>query len=288
VNTADLLADPSHWQPLRGADGTVQQFLAPYWDRVTPFALTSADQFRPGPPASAGTHQYVRQAEEIIALSAHLEDREKAIAVYWADGGGTDTPPGHWNVIAQWVSRRDRHSLDDDVRMFFVLGNALLDASIAVWDAKGFYDYVRPITAVRYLFAGQMITAWAGPGLGVREVPGERFIPYIPTPPFPDYTSGHSAFSAAAARVLQRFTGNPHFGGSAIVTAGSSFVEPGLAPMHDVTLSWRTFDDAADEAGMSRRYGGIHFEDADRESRKMGRRIADVVWQKAVAYFADE
>ena len=92
--------------------------------------------------------------------------------------------------------------------MFFALGNALLDASIAVWDAKRFYDSIRPISAVRYLFAGQTITAWGGPGLGTREILGEQFRPYLPTPPFAEYTSGHSAFSAAAARRLQRFTGS--------------------------------------------------------------------------------
>ena len=78
-----------------------------------------------------------------MELSAGLDDRRKAIAAYWADGPNTETPPGHWNLLAQWVSRRDGHGLDEDVRMFFVLGNALLDASIAVWDAKRFYDWLR-------------------------------------------------------------------------------------------------------------------------------------------------
>ena len=268
VNTPDLLVDPNRWQPQRTASGATQTFMAPHWARVTPFALRSADQFRPAPPALAGSAEYLAQAQEIVAMSAALDDRSKAIAVYWADGPGTDTPPGHWNRFAQWVSRRDRHSVDDDVRLFFVLDSAMLDASIAVWDAKLFYDYVRPISAIRYVFAGT------------------TFRPYLPTPAFAEHTSGHSAFSAAAARVLERFTGRAEFGAEALVAAGSSFVEPGIAPARDVRLSWRTFAEAADQAGLSRRYGGIHFEAGDLLSRQLGRAVADHVWHTAAERFA--
>jgi hypothetical protein len=285
VNTPDALNDPSRWQPLRAPNGTVQAFAAPHWGLVAPFALRSASQFRPGAPAAAGTPAYLHQARQVVRFSAALDDRRKAIALYWADGPNTETPPGHWNLLAQWVSQRDRHSLDQDVRMFFVLGNALLDASIAVWECKREFDYVRPISAIRFLFAGQTITAWGGPGQGTREIDGAQFLPYIATPPFAEYTSGHSAFSAAAARVLQLFTGSPRFGASATIAAGSSVVEPGVAPSQDVTLHWRTFDDAADEAGVSRRLGGIHFEDGDFESRRMGRKVGDLVWRKAQRLF---
>ena len=286
VNSPDALADPNRWQPLRTATGAAQVFAAPHWGLVAPFALESPDRFRPGPPAPAGSYEYWRQARDLVELSAGLTDRRKAIATYWADGPNTETPPGHWNLLAQWVSRRDRHTLDQDVKLFFVLGNAMLDASIAVWDAKRFYDYVRPISAIRFLFKGRSIVAWAGPGLGTQQIRGEAFMPYIPTPPFAEYTSGHSAFSAAAARVLQRFTGSPFFGASYTVAAGSSFVEPGVAPARDVTLFWLTFDDAADQAGRSRRYGGIHFEEGDLSSRRIGRAVADRVWRKARAYFS--
>lgn len=103
---------------------------------------------------------------------------------------------------------------------------------------------------------------------------GSQWIPYqlatFPTPPFPEYVSGHSAYSAAAARILEFWTGNDRFGYSVLLPAGSSKIEPGLTPAHPVTLSWATFADAADEAGMSRRYGGIHFRDADLAGRKLG------------------
>ena len=284
VNDPDHLVDPNRWQPLRTGQGAPQSFLAPHWRHVVPFALTGPDQFRPGPPHQFPHPAYLHQAEALRAVSARLTDRQKVIAEYWADGPSTDTPPGHWSRMGQFVSRRDGHDLDADVRMFFVLGNALLDASIAVWDCKIAYDYVRPVSALRFVFAGQMIEAWAGPFQGTQWIPGEQFQSYLATPPFAEYTSGHSAFSAAGATVLRLFTGRPFLGTSVIFPTGSSTIEPGATPSEDVTLSWRTFDDAADEAGLSRRYGGIHFRQADLESRRMGRQIARQAWDKAIKY----
>ncbi|MBP7779752.1 MAG: vanadium-dependent haloperoxidase [Acidobacteria bacterium] len=280
VNTPDRLTDPNRWQPQRAADGTVQTFLTPQWGLVRPFALTSAAQFRPGPPPQYPDPRYAFEAEAVRLLSADLTDRDKAIAEYWADGPSTETPPGHWSVLAQWVSARDRHTLSQDVVMFFALGNALLDASIAVWDAKVAYDYVRPISAIRFLAAGTTIAAWGGPGLGTRLMPGEAFQSYLATPPFAEYTSGHSGFSAAAATVLTAVTRSPLFGASYTFKAGSSTVEPGLTPAVDVTLTWPTFGEAADEAGLSRRFGGIHFESGDLAARAVGTQVGRQVWQK--------
>ncbi|HEY7818754.1 MAG TPA: vanadium-dependent haloperoxidase [Vicinamibacteria bacterium] len=284
VNTPTSLNDPNRWQPLATPTGP-QVFLAPHWEKVIPFALKSASEVRPGPPAQYPGWRYRVQAKALVRLSAELTDRDKMIAEYWADGPATETPPGHWNLHAQFVSRRDRLSLDEDVKLFFILGNALLDSSIAVWEAKVHYDYVRPVSAIRFLFEGQLIEAWAGPGLGTQLIPGESFSSYIATPPFAEYTSGHSGFSAASAEVLRLFTGSPWFGALVSFAPGSSVIEPGITPAERVTLRWRTFDDAADEAGFSRRLGGIHFLQADLASRVMGFRIAQKVWFKARRLF---
>lgn len=292
VNSPDEVSDPNRWQPLRyrSRDGTTvvtQTAIGAHWHRVVPFALASADQFRPPPPASFPHGRYRRQAEELIRLSATLGDREKVVAEYWADGPMTVLPPGHFNLFAQFVSLRDGHTLDQDVVLFFVLTNAVFDAGVAVWDAKNHYDYVRPITAIRYLKRGRRIRAWAGPGLGTRVIAGEAWRPYqpdwFPTPPFAEYVSGHSTFSAAGAEILERFTGSDRFDASVTITQGDLGIEPGV-PATPVTLAWPTFSAAADEAGFSRRYGGIHFEDADLEGRRMGRAVAGVVWQKALGY----
>ena len=284
ANDPWTLSDPNRWQPLLQPDGQPQRFLAPHWGRVVPFALTSPSQFRPKPPAADGSHAYRQQAAELVAASAALDDRMKAIAVYWADGPATETPPGHWMLIAQSVSARDRHTLDDDVKLFFVLGNALLDASIAAWDCKVAYDYIRPQSAIRWLFGGQQLWAWAGPGRGAEIIDGSAWRSYIPTPPFAEHVSGHSTFSAAAAEVMRRFTGRDKMHMTVTVRAGSSPVEPGFAPASDITLTWRTFSDAAAQAGASRRLGGIHFRTGDLEGRRIGRRVGAQAWHLAEAH----
>src|SRR5258705_6369200 len=104
---------------------------------------------------------------------------------------------------------------------------------------------------------------------------------YFPTPPFPEFISGHSTFSAASAEALRRFTGSDRFGASATIAAGSSKVEPGLVPAKDVTLSWPTFSAAADEAGLSRRYGGIHVVHRDLQGALNRRRNGAPTFKKA-------
>jgi len=276
-----LVRDPNRWQPLRYVDATgtlvTQQFVGAQWQRVTPFALSSAAQLRPAiGPATYGSDLYWSQANDLLELSAGLTDEQKMIAEYWADGPHSELPPGHWDLFGQFVSRRDQHNdrgdgLDSDVKLFFALTNAIFDASVCCWDNKRAFDSVRPITALRYLFQNQAVWAWAGPYRGTRIIRGQDWFPYqgatFPTPPFPEYSSGHSTFSAAGAEILRLFTGSDRFEDSVTFPAGSSRIEPGATPAHDLTLTWATFKEAADQAGLSRRYGGIHFEQADLAGR---------------------
>jgi hypothetical protein len=291
------LSDPNHWQPLSYVSSTgdfmTQRFVGAQWCDVTPFAMEMGDEYRwltrLFGPATYGSHEYQQQAEELIAISAGLTDRQKMIAEYWSDGPNSEQPPGHWALFAQWVSERDHHTLDEDVKMFFALSNAIFDAGIAAWDAKRTYDSVRPITAIPFLFRGKTIRAWGGPGKGTVEMDGSQWTPYqattFPTPPFPDYVSGHSTYSAAAARILELWTRSDRFGDSVMLPAGSSKIEAGVTPAHPITLEWETFTDAANEAGMSRRYGGIHFRAADLAGRLLGRLVAYQAWSKAQDYF---
>jgi hypothetical protein len=288
VNTPDRINDPTRWQPLL-VSGVAQKFAVPQWGRVTPFAMPSADMYRPRIVQALYPFSAVeKEADRIIEYSRTLGDREKAIAEYWADGPNSELPPGHWCLFGAFVSERDHHTLDQDTKMFFALANAVLDASIAAWDSKRFFDSVRPVTAVHYYKAGQMITAWAGPYQGVKEIRGEDWMPYqpvtFPTPPFPEYFSGHSAFSASSAEVLREFTGSDRFGASVTIAAHSSKVEPLAVPATDITLSWATFSAAADEAGLSRRYGGIHFVPGDLLGRAIGRMIGAQTYAKAQRY----
>jgi hypothetical protein len=158
------------------------------------------------------------------------------------------------------------------------------DAGCCAWDSKRAFDSVRPITAIRILFRGWPVRAWAGPYQGTKLIDGAAWFPYqpttFPTPPFPEYSSGHSNFSAADAEILRLFTHNDRFGGSVTLPAGSSRVEPAAVPASDLTLSWATFSEAANQAGISRRYGGIHFEQGDLDARATGRIAARIAWRK--------
>jgi hypothetical protein len=298
INPA-LVFDPNHWQPLTYDDGATaptphivtQSFVGAQWYRVVPFALTSSDQFRSFVaqfgPASFGSETYLKQSQDLIDISANLTDEQKMIAEYWANGPHTELPPGHWALFGEFVSRRDNHTIDEDAKMFFALSNAIFDAGIAAWDAKRAFDSVRPITSIPYLFRGQRIRAWH-PFQGTQTFDGSLWIPYqkttFPTPPFPEYISGHSAFSAAGAQILKLFTRSDRFDDSVTFPAGSSNTEPGFTPKQEVTLYWDTFTDAADQAGISRRYGGIHFELGDLVGRATGRLVADQAWKKALSF----
>ena len=294
VNTPAQVNDPNHWQPLQvtlqNGQSVTQVFATPQWGSVKPFALASGSQLRPGPPPPYGTAEFARQTQQLIAYSANLSDQQKAIAEYWMDGPNSELPPGHWCIFADYIGQRDRHTLDDDVKMLFALANGELDAGIAVWDAKRAYDFVRPVTAVHTLFHGQTISAWAGPGKGTQAILADNWQPYQPayviTPPFAEYVSGHSAFSSVGAEILSRYTGSDTFGYSHTVLPGSSRVEPGTTPQSAITFTYATFSQAADEAGISRRYGGIHFESGDLVSRAMGRQVGAAAFAKAQGYWS--
>lgn len=294
-----VVHNPNAWQPLRYVDASANVvtpgFVGAQWQRVTPFALSSQSQLRSTTgPATYGSVEYWVQAQALLELSSGLTDEQKMIAEYWADGPHSELPPGHWNLFAQFVSRRDQHrpderALDTEVKLFFALTNAIFDAGICAWDNKCEFNSVRPITAIRYLFRGQTVRAWAGPYQGTRLIDGATWFPYqpttLPTPPFPEYSSGHSCFSAAGAEILRLFTHSDRFGGSVTFPAGGSRIEPGAVPANDLTLSWATFSDAANQAGISRRYGGIHFEQGDLDARATGRIAAQRAWGRAQDYW---
>ena len=143
VNTPDQIIDPNRWQPLRVSNGmggfVVQQFIAPFWGNVTPFS--PLPPFTGHGPDFYPSQEYAREVDRILDYSADLTDRQKVIAEYWKDGPKSELPPGHWGLFTEFVSRRDKHGIDDDVKMFFAQSNAILDASIASWGIKRFYVF---------------------------------------------------------------------------------------------------------------------------------------------------
>ncbi|HEY5766551.1 MAG TPA: phosphatase PAP2 family protein [Candidatus Udaeobacter sp.] len=225
-------------------------YLLPQWGFVAPFAISSSSQFRPPGPPSLDSQRYAADYEEVKQLGAAVgstrtEDQTE-IALFWADGAGTETPPGHWNSIAQTIAETRDTTLEENARLFALLNVAMADAAICSWDAKYTYHFWRPVTAI----------AFAEPQLNWRS--------FIVTPPFPDYTSGHSTFSAAAATVFPLFFGTEDLP----FTTGSDFL-PG------VYRSFSTCQDAAEEAALSRIYGGIHFRSASEDGLQAGTSIGE-------------
>ena len=242
--------DINAWQPLRYVDGSgnvvTQPFVGAQWQKVTTFAGSQGTLRSSTGPARYGSAEFLDQARDLLDLRASLADEQKVIAEYWADGPRSELPPGHWNLFAQLIARRDHHGnqshgLERDVKLFFALTNAIADAGCCAWDNKRAFNSVRPITAIRMIFRGQLVRAWGGPYKGTKLIDGAAWFPYqptsFPTPPFPEYSSGHSSFSAAGAEILKLFTGSDRFGGTTTFRAGSSRVEPGLVPSRDITLS---------------------------------------------------
>lgn len=284
-------------------------------------------------------------------------DFGRVIAEFWADGPDSETPPGHWNTIANDMvdhpefERRFRGEGDEidplewDVKMYFAMNAAVHDAAVAAWGCKREYDYVRPISAIRYMGGkGQStdfgdFTTFHPEGLplvpGLVEVvtfasiqPGERhqhlglgalgkiaifswkgepedpetessgvdwilaesWFPYqrdtFVTPAFAGYISGHSTFSRAAAEVLVRMTGSAFFpGGLATHDIPAESLEFENGPSENVQLQWATFYDAADQAGISRLYGGIHVPVDDGPGRIVGSKCGIGAWGLASKYF---
>ncbi|WP_103069651.1 vanadium-dependent haloperoxidase [Aquimarina sediminis] len=288
------------WQPqLR--NHKPQEFMTAHWGLVKPFALSWGGQFRPPAPISCNKKEYKKQADEVLKYSEGLTDEQKIIAEFWAgmhedkfvdsvkdDTGRWATPPEQCCRQARYLSKKHGHKNAYDIKMFFLLSNALMDAGIAAWDCKVFYDYVRPVSAIQDIYRGKSIDAWGGPCEGTQQIEGENWLPYIPSPPFAEYVSGHSTFSAAAEEVLSSFCDSGKYGEKVIIPKGGSRIEPGCTPAEDLTLDWKLLKDAADEAGISRLYGGIHFRDGDQEGRTLGTKVGCEVWNKVCEYFNAE
>ena len=231
----------------------------PQWANLQTFAIESADALVPSGPPDLTSEDYSRDFREVALLgratgSTRTADQTQ-IARFWADGSGTYTPPGHWNEIAGQVAQGAGNSWGENARLFAKLNVALGDASIVAWDAKYRYEFWRPITAIHDAsFDGNDQTA-----------ADSSWSPLLITPPFPEYISGHSTFSAAAAKIL-----TDEFGSSFAFTTTS----PGLP---GIQRSFTSFDSAAAEAGRSRVFGGIHYEFSNQDGQTAGRAVADEV-----------
>jgi hypothetical protein len=233
---------------------------------------------------------FIAQAERVIKASADLTDKQKLIAEFWEDGPGTGFPPGTWVEFGRYASELYDNNRQEDVRMFFGIGQALLSASVSSWGLKTETDYTRPLTAIRELSrlellndvdlitGGVQIDAYNRSTKNTQKINGVDWETYqtfgnFYSPPFAEFTSGHSTFSSAAGKLIELITGREDFGAS--VTTTSLIEKEKNIP---VTLSWDTWRDAWVESGDSRIFGGIHFDDGNKEGVKNGERIGEAVF----------
>jgi membrane-associated phospholipid phosphatase len=230
---------PGYWVP---TPPTYTPAVDPQWGHVTLFALPSVSLFQPPPPPAITSVQYAQEVNQVEAWggtnSTVRTADQTAYARFWSDLPGTFDPPGHWNQITEIAAMESKSNLEDSARALALVNIALADAGIVCWDVKYTYNTVRPVTVIRDGADG------VNPGITA----DPSWTPLWNTPAFPSYISGHSTFSSAAGAVLTSIYGD-----------NFAFTDPGdptenLAPRH-----YTSFEAAAQEAGLSRIYGGIHF-----------------------------
>jgi hypothetical protein len=285
VNSPDSNVDINRWQPKYFTDDQGEKFapgcLTPFWNKVKPVALKSADQFRPGPPPKVGSDQLEAEVKEVVEMQAHLTDEQKALVEFMRDGPSSVQQAGHWMRFAQNVSVRDQHTLDEDVKLFFLNQVAAMDAFIASWDSKMYYDFARPNALVHYYYKDKTIKGWGGPDLGIISMKGQDWRPYSPSsflcPPFPAYVSGHSTVSGACSTILKLYTGSDYFGEEVKRVPGELTETKNLGDT--VTLKLPTFTETAELAGISRVLGGYHIQSDNIEGLKLGRNVGNEVWK---------
>jgi hypothetical protein len=235
---------PAHWVPT-SLIAQQQNPLLPSWGGNRAFAMPDgAACDLPPPPAysEAPGSDFHREALEVYEVSRALDPEQAAIARFWADDPMlSPTPPGHWIAIALQVLERDAVPLEPSVDVLARLGVALADSFIACWHSKYRYDLLRPVTYIRRTIDSD----WQ---------------PLLITPPFPEYPSGHSTQSGAAAEVLTAFFGED------FAFEDATHADEGLP-----ARAYASFRAAAEEAGLSRLYGGIHFRAAIERGLEQGR-----------------
>jgi len=285
INSPDSNTNINRWQPkyfvLNNGEKMAPGCLTPFWGKVKPVALDSSNQFRSPPPPLVGSKQLKREVKEVVELQAKMTDEQKALVEFMRDGPNSVQQAGHWLKFAMNVSIRDSHSLDQDVKLFLLNQVAAMDAFIACWDTKLYYDYARPYALVHHYFKDKKINGWGGPGKGWVSMQGQDWRPYSPDaflcPAFPGYVSGHSTVSGACSEVLRLYTGDDKFG-EEIKWVAAHLTEPDK-PGDTVVLKLSTFTGTAEMAGISRVIGGYHIQSDNLEGLALGRKVGNEVYK---------
>lgn len=250
--------DPGKW---RETPPAFRAPILPFWGKVRPYAMTSADQFRAPPPNTYDSAEYARELAEVAQIGARdgadRTEYQTLSTPFWSDDLGSATPAGHWNVIAHDIAEARNLSAAECARLFALINIAGADAGISCWESKFFYSTWRPENGLRETPDAD------NPHL--TKVPD--FIPNMASPAFPSYTSGHSTFSAAMSRMIEKF-----FGADDIKFTVISDGLPGVVRSYDSISAARI------EVGMSRVWGGIHVMQDNLVAQRLGMELADFIF----------
>jgi hypothetical protein len=250
---------PGVWTPTSSAPGA--QALLPGWGNVTPFVLRSASQFRPDAPPALDSERYARDYNEVLQLGAAGDpartDDAKQIALFWRA-----SPTALWNPILRTAIQARQMDLSATARVIALFYLASSDASVACWESKYLYNFWRPQAAIiNGDHDGNSLTAG-----------NAAWMPLLPTPPHPEYLSGHTSNSSAMAFVLQSFFGD-----------APGYVIEATSPQNvGFVRRWNTFSEGVDEVILARVYSGIHFRTADEVGARVGRQVAQFVMKHAL------
>lgn len=257
--------EPGKWQP------TPPDYLDGVewcWNTMLPLVLDSASQCKPPAPPTYSTDTasiFFREAREVYTIGKNLTEEQKTIAIYWDDnpfviehsghmmfGNKKITPGGHWMGIAAIAAKQSKVDAVVAARGFALTSVALYDAFIACWDEKYRSSVVRPVTVINELI-------------------DKNWIPFLQTPPFPEYTSGHSTITAAAAEVL-----------AAIYGKNYAFLDTSDLAYIGMQRQFNSFEEAAAEASISRVYGGIHYRNSVDQGAVAGKKVGQLIIERVI------
>jgi hypothetical protein len=237
--------------------------IEPYWNLIRPMTLSKPDEFLLPKPAPYNTKPFLDECKEVFETSQKNTPEQTAQANFWdCNPYATQTighlmysvkklsPGGHWIGITGIAIRQKKQTLAEALLSYSLVSIAIFDAFITCWDEKFRSNYIRPVTAIQVLLS----PTWQ---------------PLLQTPPFPEYPSGHSVISSASAVILTRLYGDKF-----------KFTDNAERPFGLPDRVFNSFSDAADEAAISRLYGGIHFRQAIENGMEMGKLVANKVLEK--------
>ncbi len=307
INPDAVIDFNDYEQPLKWTPINTNFYLTPHWGNVNGFLSESTlDSYTSFVERFLDGIDFQNEVYKVFQTSLNIGDKEKCIAEFWAGGKNTVTPPGFWNtfLIAYYQKYGSNKSDITEARDFLILNAALLQTSIFVWRTKFNNFQARPIQTIRYYYPNETISYYGG-----NNISSSLWKPYQPstfiTPPFPDFISGHSTFSSVGARVLNKLIGsnllnlNLSIDGTFMKNLSPLFsnqnnVEDRVylhcltifpkcseidenVPNKAITLTYNSWDDMALEAGLSRIYGGIHYDSSNYAGYLVGNKICEEI-----------